>query len=791
MKPGQGFTGLVGRSSIATMMVALLVPASAAAVAGGPGDGNLSQRLAELSSPSVSAAPPARQARILHLAAHGPGSLVRYGDRVLVEVRFDHGAVAGLGDLRATGARIANVSSRYQTVTVAARPDELSELSAVPRVAGITEVLAPITAAGPLCPSGSFVTEGDEQLRAALAREEFGVDGTGVTVGILSDSFDRDTEAETSASQDVAGGDLPGSANPCGNTAPVSALDDTEAGGADEGRAMAQIVHDLAPGAKLAFATAFTSEVGFAANIRKLAEPVSSGGAGAGVIADDVFYYAEPFFQDGPVAVAANEVSETGASYFSAAGNENVVDLQQRDIGSWEAPEFRDLPTCPAALGAGTHHCMDFDPGSGSDNTFGITVADGATMTVDMQWAEPWNGVESDLDLFLLDSSGELLDWSTGDNVGNSQKPVEVVQWKNTTGSAQEVQLAVNRCFGESCNPAASGTTSPRLKFVTLDNGAKGVTATEYPESAEGDTVGPTIFGHAGAGGAIAVGAVPFSNSENPEYYSSHGPVTHYFGPVSGAAAAPPLSEPDELKKPELAATDGGVNTFFGSSGGGAFRFYGTSAAAPHAAAVAALMIDADPLLGPSEVRAALAESGRSVGPYWHDNVVGGGLVDAVGALGLIAEPISSEGGEEEEEGGSGGEEEEEGEGEEGGFGSAGEGGTTAGSGQATAAPVYSQASSAVESRRALRTFLRWHPRRVIRTRHRRAKAVFWFGSNEKGATFICRVDRTLFRHCKRRYARRFAVGKHVLRVTARDTAGNFDRTPAVYRFRVKKHRAR
>jgi len=781
MKPGKGLPILFWRSSIAAAMAGLLVPVSAAAVAGRPSNGALSQRLAELARPSVSSAPPARQARILRLAAHGPGSLVREGDRVLVEVRFDSGAVAALGDLRAAGASIVDVSRRYQTITVAAKPAELRNLSVVPRVAGVAEVLAPITAAGPPCPSGSLVSEGDGQLGAALGRKEFGVDGADVTVGILSDSFGRDAGAKTSASQDATSGDLPGSGNPCGNADPVNVLDDTGTAGADEGRAMAQIVHDLAPGARLAFATAFTSETDFAANIKKLAEPVSSGGAGADVIADDIFFFGEPFFQDGPVAVAANEVSAAGTAYFSAAGNDNVVDAQKRDIGSWEAPEFRDLPSCPATLGAATHHCMDFNPASGSDNTFGVTVANEATLRVDMQWAEPWNGVESDLDLFLLDSSGELLEWSTEDNVGNSQKPVEVVRWTNTTGSSQNVDLAINRCFGESCNPAASGTTKPRLKLVILDNGAKGVTATEYPESGEGDTVGPTIFGHSGAEGAISVGAVPFFNSELPEYYSSHGPVTHYFGPVSGAAAAPPLAEPDLLGKPEIAATDGGVNTFFGSPGGGGFRFYGTSAAAPHAAAVAALMLDANPLLDPVEVRAALLDSGRSVGSHWHDSVVGGGLVDAVGALDRVAEPTSSEGGE--EEGGSAGEEE--------GSGTTGEGGPTAESGQATAAPVYSQISSQATSPHVPRTFLRWHPRRVIRTPHRRARAVFWFGSNEAGATFVCRVDRTLFRRCKRRYARRFRVGRHVLRVAARDAAGNPDRTPAVYHFRVKRRRAR
>ena len=107
---------------------------------------------------------------------------------------------------------------------------------------------------------------------------------------------------------------------------------------------MAQIVHDLAPGASLAFATAFSGELAFAANIRALAA------AGAEVIVDDVAYFEEPFFQDGPVAVAVDEVTAAGVSYFSAAGNDNLIDGEGHDIASWEAPAFRDSGGCPAAI---------------------------------------------------------------------------------------------------------------------------------------------------------------------------------------------------------------------------------------------------------------------------------------------------------------------------------------------------------------------------------------------------------------------------------------------------------
>ncbi len=339
------------------------VPASAVAAAGPTGGGVLSPRLAALAKPAVRSLPPARQARLLSLASRGPGSLLRQGNRVLVDVRFESGAAAGVADLRAAGAKIVNVSRGYQTVTVAATPAELRALAGVARVAGVTEVLTPMVFGAVGCPSGATVSEGDAQLRAAEARSGFNLDGSGVTVGILSDSFNQATKAAdgsglvaTHAREDEESGDLPGVRNPCGQTTPVDVLENDlfepeKEEPADEGRGMAQVVHDLAPGANLAFASAFNGEFQFAESIERLARPVAEGGAGAKVIADDVAYFDEPFFQDGPVADAINEVTSKGADYFSAAGNDSLSEAGTgNEIGSWEAPAFRETPNCPPAL---------------------------------------------------------------------------------------------------------------------------------------------------------------------------------------------------------------------------------------------------------------------------------------------------------------------------------------------------------------------------------------------------------------------------------------------------------
>jgi len=461
------------------------------------------------------------------------------------------------------------------------------------------------------------------QLRAAEARSAFGVDGAGTTVGILSDSFNRASAAATHSAEDVATGDLPGAANTCtGESTPVGVLDDSDASGEDEGRAMSQIVHDLAPGAKLGFATAFTGETAFAENIEELAKPTGEGGAGAKVIADDVTYFAEPFFQESVVGKAASKVVGDGVSYFSSAANNNLIDGSGRNIASWEAPSYRDAGSCPAPLGV--IHCMDFNPGAGVDPTFEITVEPSTTLRLDLQWAEPWEGVATDLDAFLI-SGGSLVASSIEDNINVSGQPFEFIGWSNTSGSPAHVQLAINRF---------AGVAAPRLKFALVENGS-GVSSTEYPESSGGDVVGPTIFGHNGGEDVTSVAAAsspsfPFFSTEGLEDYSSRGPVTHYFAPVTGTSTpAAALGSPEVLAKPDLTATDCGVTTFFALFDGSNWRFCGTSAAAPHAAAVAALMSQRTPGATPEQIRAAMQESARPIGAFG-PSAIGAGLVDAL-----------------------------------------------------------------------------------------------------------------------------------------------------------------
>ena len=611
-------------------MVALVssgTPGVSLAKSAGTASGKLSFRLEALSrSSELRASSSDVQARALSLPASGPGSLLRDNlGRLLVDIRMDDLSALNLQALRTAGAAITHVSDRYKVVTALVNATDLTNIANLPSVKSVQEELAPqrgstlpsqlqgTSNAPAACPAGAAVSAGDTQLRANLARSTFGIDGSGVKVGILSDSYDMNGSAVTTAAQDVASGDLPGGGNPCSYSTAISVLDEGPTSGEDEGRAMLQIVHDLAPGAELAFATADSGESAFADNIRNLRT------WGAEIIADDVSYFDEPFFQEGEVSVAISDVVSSGAMYFTSAANSNQI-VGGQNVASYEAPSYRPT-TCPVALPGLT--CHDFDPGSGTNNGSAITLANNGAVQIIFQWAEPWYGIADDFGIYLLNSSNTVVA-SSDDNNFTTEKPFEYIFHQNTTGSTQTYRIVINRHTG-------SGT--PRLKYIFTQS-TSGLQSVQYNTSSGGDIVGPTIYGHSASLYSASVAAAPYNDNNNPETFSSRGPAAHYFGPIVGTTAAAAIT-PQTIQQPDFTATDGGCTTFFASVSNGCYRFYGTSAAAPHAAAVAALMTQEAHLvsltLSQSQTKSILHSTARvmSGGSL---NSTGGGLIDALAA---------------------------------------------------------------------------------------------------------------------------------------------------------------
>ena len=214
------------------------------------------------------------------------------------------------------------------------------------------------------------------------------------------------------AAQDIASGDLP--------AAGVTVIQ--EGVGHDEGRAMCQIVHDMAPRAKLGFATAAAGEVNFADNIRSLAGLAtgtrSQPGFKADIIMDDVGYLDDPMFSDGISARAINEVAAAGVAYFSAAGNTSSVEGYASDLRlvlydpakptADLAGTNLDLTGVDPSLYAGGFH--NFNPTKGQRCIAQELFAPYGVVGIDLQWDDAYDVTLPAPGAPLLSVAGRLTD---------------------------------------------------------------------------------------------------------------------------------------------------------------------------------------------------------------------------------------------------------------------------------------------------------------------------------------------------------------------------------------------
>jgi hypothetical protein len=520
-----------------------------------------------------------------------------------VDIRLTDTSRRTLKQLAQAGATVSAVSNPLRTVTATIAPGQLGGLQALSQVNSVREDPAPESNA-----CTPVVSQGDTVLKASDARTNFGVDGSGETVGIVSDSFNS-TGGE---STDVAGGELPGPGNPCGFATPVD--DAVDQAGTDEGRAMAQIVHSLAPGARLAFEDDGdgTSDLTMANNIDDLRVH-----QGAKVLVDDVTYFDEPFYQDGPIANAVSRARAANIPYFSSAANNNIV-VGGQDVGSLEALRYQPDGNCFL----GYIDCHNFSPTNAqapNDTVFsGYSVQPGRTLRLDLQWAQPWGGVTTDYDLAIVDQNGTVLASSTLDNIAN-QVPYEAAAYTNTGTADVAVYAVVARFAG------------PGVRFKIINLGRQGsVDGVQFSVTDHNNVVGPTIFGHNGSANAYSVAAANWSTPNTPETYSSRGPVTILFQPVPSTR---PVT-PQVLNKPDFTAVDC-VSTSFAANSGFS-PFCGTSAAAPHAAAIAALMLQDKPI-NATQVGDFMAATSTPINSS--RTVVGSGLVNANNAISAITAP--------------------------------------------------------------------------------------------------------------------------------------------------------
>ena len=382
-------------------------------------------------------------------------------------------------------------------------------------------------------------SEGDGAHYADDARAALGLDGSGVSVGVLSDGVDSLVALQAS-------GDLPA----------VTVLAG-QAGSGSEGTAMLEIVFDLAPGADLLFATAFSGQASFASNI------VALRNAGADVIVDDVGYFAEAAFQDDDVAAAVDQVVAAGALYFSSAGNSGNLNAGTAGVFEGDFAAGANFGGSPPHAAARPAH--DY---GGGDIRNQITLD--SPFLYSLQWSDPLGGSGNDYDLYMVDPGGTSILAFSNDTQNGNDDPLELI---SSAGNDTGNQLVVVRFSG-----------ADRYFHLNAHRG-------RLEHATQGQ-----IWGHPAARGAVAVAAVDarprasgFLGDEPVEIYSSDGP-RRVFYEANGTQITPGdlSSTGGELREvPQLAGADC-VDTATP-----AFNvFCGTSAAAPHLAALAALLVE-------------------------------------------------------------------------------------------------------------------------------------------------------------------------------------------------------
>jgi hypothetical protein len=441
---------------------------------------------------------------------------------------------------------------------------------------------------------GSRVSEGDKAHAADRARRFFGVDGTGVKIGVLSDSDDFKEQA-------IASGDLPA------NTVTVPGQDGRP--GAGEGTAMMEIVHDLAPGADLFFATAFNSPESFADNIRALRFQFH-----ADIIIDDVIYFFESPYQDDIIAQAVDDVTADGAMYFSSAGNGGNFD--DGTSGTWEG-DFK--PTGALATLPSGYTVHSFGNGAISNR---IEASGGPLI---LHWADPGTianpASSNDYDIFVLDNDLRNVAVASTDVQDGTGVPFEFLGFNIPAGF--RVVIA-----------AHPGAETRALRTVIFNG--------EFAISTGGSTFGHNStqdgFGVAAVDAAEANGGEFFGGPTTPvELFSSDGPRRIFFdrdnNPIDPAHPGQTFASRGGVTraKPDLSAADGVSTTLPGGSG--LNPFFGTSAAAPHAGAIAGLIKSALPTLSTTKIRAAMIAGSIDIEATGSDRNSGRGIVSAFNAL--------------------------------------------------------------------------------------------------------------------------------------------------------------
>lgn len=554
-----------------------------------------------------------------------------------------------LAQIAATGAKITLQSAEWHSVSALANLDELNALLSVEGIRAVRMSRKPFFRAG------TVTSQGDSAIKTDQVRPQY----TGnVKIGVVSEYVNQtaigpgSNTSGTIPDTDAPGAtintsDLTGLTNQTSSDlpTPIQVLDFGPTVGPndpvfDEGAAMLEVIHDVAPGAKLAFASGIADQLTMAENIRKLRV------AGCKVIVDDVSFADEPFFQDGPIAQAINKNVSLGVTHFTAVGNEgDLGTLVTHSAVNPSAPP--DTGTVPSG---NFFHNWSLNGGTNS-GFLPITIAPHSEGIIIVQWNQPWMtytptgaagaagpGATDSLGLILYDApnaNANILAASTdpqgydpnnNNAVGPFGNPIEIIQYLYDQDTPLTAYLAVDHDFGTG--------NSIRMRVLVSGN-------VTFPSGGLG---GMTAFGHTSAQGTISVASVDYTTIPasgavgGVELFSSKGGIgangiPYYFNSTGGSLGAVQLRD-----CPDISGPDGVVTTFF-TDANFQPRFFGTSAAASHAAGLAALVLERAELTTPAQMKLLMKTTARDIvaatplsvaGP---DDRSGAGMLDGLAAI--------------------------------------------------------------------------------------------------------------------------------------------------------------
>lgn len=510
--------------------------------------------------------------------------------RVLVHVRPTLGKYRGAlqSELQALGLRVSSTNSAQNLV------NGWLPLGAIANLTGLAHYDAVAPAYRPIRHVGAVTSQGDAVIKADTFRTATGFSGENVVVGAISDSVNQ---FNGGLADSVRTGDLPPN---------VRVLQDGAPGSTDEGRAMLEIIHDVAPSAGLAFSTDGFSPQDMANSIDGLVK------AGANVITDDVTFLDEPMFNDGLLSQAAQSAVDRGVFYTTSAGNSGSA--------GWIAPWTSATATVGGITGT-------YD-GLGNTVVQPFTLPVGGFLDLTVQWdaayiegggsSLPNFQVPNNVDVYVTSADGTQVLASATDINQSTNEAFEQLQITNvSTNGTTQFGLAYRLVSG------------PAPNFIRWVAQSDGVDPMAFGEGNIG-----TSYGHETTRDVVTAAASDYRTPTVPESFSARGGNI----PILFDFAGNRLATPDIRMKPDLTAPDDVNTTFFvpgvDTEPDGFPNFQGTSAATPHVAGAAALQIAINPGNDPRVITALLEQTALDLSTPGWDAATGFGLVQLVPGVG-------------------------------------------------------------------------------------------------------------------------------------------------------------